>query len=179
MGGRMRVRGWLNWLVSGRENGVRSRVRGWIQSRTIVGRTERKGGATSDPHDPGAGHDSAHTVDGPEGFLFAARSDEVTEDDLMEVTLGGQALLLVRHAEVLRCVSAVCPHAGGALGDGFVEAGHVVCPLHGWTFVLEDGQCSVNPDVRLSCFEVLEEKGRIWVCLDSENTSGESTEDLI
>ena len=129
----------------------------------MFGRTERKGGARADQHDPGTRNGSAHQVCGPEGFLFAARSDEVAEDELMEVTLEGQALLLVRHAGTLRCVSAVCPHAGGALGDGFVESGHVVCPLHGWTFALADGQCSVNPSATLPCFEVSEEKGTVWV----------------
>jgi len=27
-----------------------------------------------------------------------------------------------------------CPHGGGRLSDGFVEAGRLVCSRHGWEF---------------------------------------------
>jgi len=174
----MRVIDLAKWLVLGRENGVRSRFRGWVGSRSIFGRTERTGAASSDPSDPGPSGDTVRPVGGPEGFLLAGRSDEVADEERMEVTLGGQPLLLVRHAGVLRCVSAVCPHAGGALGDGFVESGHVMCPLHGWTFALDSGQCSVNPSVRLPCFEVAEGEGWIWVRLAGENPSESPGDEL-
>lgn len=44
-------------------------------------------------------------------------------------------------------ISNSCPHAGGALSEGFVEDGRVVCPWHGWSFPLSangaprDGVC--------------------------------------
>ncbi|HWM88433.1 MAG TPA: Rieske (2Fe-2S) protein [Kofleriaceae bacterium] len=32
-----------------------------------------------------------------------------------------------------------CPHDGGRLSDGFVEAGRLVCGRHGWEFDPETG----------------------------------------
>ncbi len=34
-----------------------------------------------------------------------------------------------------------CPHDGGLLSDGFIEAGRLVCARHGWEFDPETGQC--------------------------------------
>ncbi|MDE0885493.1 MAG: Rieske 2Fe-2S domain-containing protein [Myxococcota bacterium] len=36
--------------------------------------------------------------------------------------------------------SVFCPHRGGPLGEGEIEAGHVVCPWHGYRFVLASGR---------------------------------------
>src|SRR5947209_2417744 len=35
-----------------------------------------------------------------------------------------------------------CPHAGGSLGQGWIEEGEAVCPLHRWRFRLADGRCT-------------------------------------
>lgn len=40
-----------------------------------------------------------------------------------------------------------CPHAGVRLSEGFIEDGHLVCPMHGWAFDLTTGQCATNPQV--------------------------------
>ncbi|MBI1903116.1 MAG: Rieske 2Fe-2S domain-containing protein [Planctomycetia bacterium] len=33
-----------------------------------------------------------------------------------------------------------CPHAGGPLGEGFLEGPVVTCPWHGWQFDVTSGQ---------------------------------------
>jgi nitrite reductase/ring-hydroxylating ferredoxin subunit len=41
---------------------------------------------------------------------------------------------------VLACAHK-CPHAGGAMADGFVDAlGNIVCPLHRYKFSLQNGR---------------------------------------
>lgn len=44
----------------------------------------------------------------------------------------------------LRAVAAVCPHRGGPLADGLIDAQQVVCPLHSHAFRLVDGQCTTG-----------------------------------
>lgn len=39
-----------------------------------------------------------------------------------------------------------CPHRGGPLGEGFVDGKVVFCPLHGWGFDVQTGQCQDRPD---------------------------------
>ena len=38
-----------------------------------------------------------------------------------------------------------CPHKGGPLSQGIVFGNSVACPLHNWTFGLDDG-CARSPD---------------------------------
>jgi nitrite reductase (NADH) small subunit len=42
----------------------------------------------------------------------------------------------------LRALDAVCPHRGGPLADGQVDASVVVCPLHAYAFRVTDGTCT-------------------------------------
>ena len=59
-------------------------------------------------------------------------------------------------------IDDVCPHRGGSLGEGLVDAaGTVACPWHGWRFNIATGQSPVNPTARVPCFNVRVEAG--WV----------------
>ncbi|MEJ3746213.1 Rieske (2Fe-2S) protein [Actinomycetes bacterium KLBMP 9797] len=53
----------------------------------------------------------------------------------------------------LRAVSAVCPHAGGPIADGLIDAEVVVCPLHQHTFELATG-CSTTGQPPLRVYPV-------------------------
>jgi nitrite reductase/ring-hydroxylating ferredoxin subunit len=50
--------------------------------------------------------------------------------------------------------SPVCPHEDGPLSDGWVEAGAVVCPWHGFDFDLETGACRVDDGLAVSVYPV-------------------------
>ena len=39
----------------------------------------------------------------------------------------------------------LCPHRGGQIGDGHVEDGKAICPLHAWDFDLQTGISPFNP----------------------------------
>ena len=47
---------------------------------------------------------------------------------------------------------AICPHEDGPLSEGWVEAGAVVCPWHGFDFDLETGVCRVEPDLSVPVY---------------------------
>jgi nitrite reductase/ring-hydroxylating ferredoxin subunit len=38
-----------------------------------------------------------------------------------------------------------CPHAGGPLGEGFLDGPVVTCPWHGWQFDVTSGQGQGRP----------------------------------
>ena len=42
----------------------------------------------------------------------------------------------------VRAMDAVCPHKGGPLADGQIDGSVVMCPLHQYTFSLDDGACA-------------------------------------
>lgn len=63
----------------------------------------------------------------------------------------------------LRAVSAVCPHAGGPLADGLIDAEVVVCPLHQHVFELATG-CSRTGQPALRSYPVRQDRdGVVWV----------------
>jgi nitrite reductase (NADH) small subunit len=64
----------------------------------------------------------------------------------------------------LRAMDALCPHAGGPLADGQVDATKVVCPLHNYTFSVADGSCG-NGDFEVTVYPVREERGEVVVDL--------------
>jgi nitrite reductase/ring-hydroxylating ferredoxin subunit len=53
----------------------------------------------------------------------------------------------------LRAVSALCPHKGGPLADGQIDARVVVCPLHLTAFDLTTG-CSTTGPQALTVYAV-------------------------
>ena len=59
--------------------------------------------------------------------------------ELREVSAGGRALCLANDGGRLVALDNVCPHRGGPLAEGTLEAGKVLCPWHAWGFSLTTG----------------------------------------
>ena len=72
-------------------------------------------------------------ADSLEGLLFQANGIAVTE-------VLGKKICVARYNGLLYAFSYSCPHAGGLLADGCIDAlGRVVCPLHGYKFDIRNG----------------------------------------
>lgn len=59
--------------------------------------------------------------------------------------VNGAEVALMRSGATVHAVSNLCPHRGGQLGDGTVEGGRVICPLHSWDFDLATGISPYDP----------------------------------
>lgn len=58
-----------------------------------------------------------------------------------EYQIAGELIAIFRERSgALHAVQALCPHRGGALADGLVGAGKVVCPMHAFKYELSNGQ---------------------------------------
>lgn len=58
-----------------------------------------------------------------------------------EYKIAGELIAIFRERSgALHAVQALCPHRGGALADGLVGAGKVVCPMHAFKYELSSGQ---------------------------------------
>jgi nitrite reductase/ring-hydroxylating ferredoxin subunit/uncharacterized membrane protein len=73
------------------------------------------------------------------------RDDELPDGELRCAVVGGVPVVLARHAGALHALSDRCAHRGGALHEGELEDGCVVCPLHGSAFRLADGAIERGP----------------------------------
>ena len=163
-----RVRRVLRWILLGRRSGTRARVR-----RTLGVLTWLDGRADTDSelHPPSQPSEPADSDVGP-GWLDALGTDELAPGDLAEVVLGGRALVIANVDGSFFAIDAVCPHAGGALGDGFLDEGILTCSRHGWTFDVRNGECQIDPDASLRCYETRLLGNVVQVQVPREGTNG-------
>ena len=89
--------------------------------------------------------------------------DEVEEGRARAIEVDGLKIAVYRDGGVYHALLGRCPHAGGSMGDGWVEEGEAVCPLHRWRFRLGSGRCSTMPGWSLHRFRCEVRGGRIWV----------------
>jgi nitrite reductase/ring-hydroxylating ferredoxin subunit len=62
-------------------------------------------------------------------------------NQLCEITVNNKTVCLALHNQAVQACAHKCPHAGGAMADGFVDAlGNIVCPLHRYKFSLQNGR---------------------------------------
>ena len=62
-------------------------------------------------------------------------------NNLVEADADGKTICLARSKDQIYAVAQKCPHSGGFLAQGFVDAmGNVVCPLHRYRFCPSNGR---------------------------------------
>jgi NADPH-dependent 2,4-dienoyl-CoA reductase/sulfur reductase-like enzyme/nitrite reductase/ring-hydroxylating ferredoxin subunit len=74
-----------------------------------------------------------------------ARVDELADDELREVEVGGKKVLLLRSDGVVRAFGARCPHYDAPLAQGLLHDGRLVCPWHGGAFDARTGDLLEPP----------------------------------
>jgi nitrite reductase/ring-hydroxylating ferredoxin subunit len=63
------------------------------------------------------------------------------ENNLLEKEVDGKIVCIARSKDLLFGCAQKCPHAGGFMEEGFIDAGgNIVCPLHGYKFNLQNGR---------------------------------------
>jgi 3-phenylpropionate/trans-cinnamate dioxygenase ferredoxin subunit len=76
------------------------------------------------------------------------------ENNMCVVVAGDKRLTVARFNGELRAFAWKCPHAGGILADGYINAvGQVVCPLHRYRFSMENGRNTSGEGYFLKTFK--------------------------
>jgi len=60
----------------------------------------------------------------------------------------------------------MCPHRGGALGQGVVDDRLIVCPWHGWQIDIETGRAVQDRELGVRVFEVKIEGDEVLISDD-------------
>jgi phenylpropionate dioxygenase-like ring-hydroxylating dioxygenase large terminal subunit len=107
---------------------------------------------------------------------YVAEWSHNVKDKPVKTKMLGQNFVLFRDsAGQVKCLSDVCLHRGGSLGNGFIGTNKkdcVACPYHGWEFNGEGsveyipslGENGVIPSkARVDSYPVEERYGMIWV----------------
>ena len=76
--------------------------------------------------------------------------DQIPPGEGRTFTVDDEQIVVFRLKDgTVRALGAVCPHRGGPLADGQIDARVVICPLHQHAFDLTTGSCATGaPDAR-------------------------------
>lgn len=94
----------------------------------------------------------AHVILHAMSWVSLCRLDELTEGQGRYAEVGGFQLAVFLHGGEPFVLDNRCPHAGGSLSGGRVEAGCAVCPWHHWAFDLRSGQLRGKPFVKVRTY---------------------------
>jgi len=79
------------------------------------------------------------------------------------VEADGKTLALFNVDGAFYALDNACAHRGGPLGEGDLDGTVVVCPWHAWPWDVKTGANVNNPAVRMTCFPVSVDGGRVFV----------------
>jgi nitrite reductase/ring-hydroxylating ferredoxin subunit len=92
---------------------------------------------------------------------------------MAEVMAGDKRICLARHHDQLFAIAHMCPHAGGAMADGYLDAvGNVVCPMHRYKFALKNGRNVSGEGYYLKNWPVKVEEDGVFVGLERNKLFG-------
>ena len=93
-----------------------------------------------------------------------------SENGMMEVKAGGKNICLVKNKESLFACASKCPHAGGHLADGYIDAlGNIVCPMHRYKFSLQNGRNTSGEGYFLKHYPVETREDGIFVGIEEKS----------
>jgi nitrite reductase (NADH) small subunit len=96
-------------------------------------------------------------------WMAVCRVEQIREGQGAALDAGGVRLAVFRQGDEWIAFSGRCPHSGGPLGHGWIEAGEVVCPLHHWRFRLSDGRCTTIRGESVHKFPCEARGDLVWV----------------
>ncbi|QCC47956.1 thiamine pyrophosphate-binding protein [Halobellus limi] len=109
----------------------------------------------------------------------ALSHDELPEGRVKAVSCGGETVAVTRYDGEYAALENDCPHQGGPLGEGSIEAGCLRCPWHGWDFDPLTGETPGPHDDRVGTYPVEEREDGIYVGFPEEGPHERTVSDVI
>ncbi|MEO8450682.1 MAG: Rieske 2Fe-2S domain-containing protein [Gemmatimonadota bacterium] len=88
---------------------------------------------------------------------------EIVEGRARIGLVGGERVAVFRHGGRLSCVSNVCKHQNGPLGEGRIVDGCITCPWHGYQYRPEDGRSPPPFNDRIATYDLRIAGGTVLV----------------
>ena len=91
-------------------------------------------------------------------------------NNMAVVEAGDKKITLVKLENEIAACSGKCPHAGGEMAHGFVDAlGNIVCPLHRYKFSLRNGYNVSGEGYYLKVYKVEHREEGVFVGLEESS----------
>lgn len=93
-------------------------------------------------------------------------------NNMCVIEVNGKKVSLANFNNKVFAFAYKCPHAGGIMANGFLDAlGNVVCPLHRYKFSLDKGRNITGEGYYLKTYVVEERTDGLYVGLEEKSFS--------
>ena len=99
------------------------------------------------------------------GFITVSTVEDIPPGTGRTVEVHGILIALFNVDGTFYAIDNTCPHAGGPLGEGYLEGYIVECPWHRWRFNVQTGARPENPNITVACCPVRVEGNQVQVAL--------------
>lgn len=102
-------------------------------------------------------------------WVSVCERTELVRNEGKYVEIDGFKLGIFWDGQGIHAIDDQCPHAKGSLGNGWIDRGCAVCPLHAWAFDLNTGEMRGAPGVKVRVYPVKEKPmpdGRVLIMVD-------------
>ncbi len=96
-------------------------------------------------------------------FVWVIKSNDLTENAIKQVSVVGRNILLIKRQGQVYALASHCPHKGCDLSNGSLKDNILVCPCHGWSFDVTNGEYQTNKAIKLLTFECKVENDDVYV----------------
>jgi nitrite reductase/ring-hydroxylating ferredoxin subunit/DMSO/TMAO reductase YedYZ heme-binding membrane subunit len=98
-----------------------------------------------------------------DGWVEVCGVNEIREHRARIAMVGGERIAVFRYDGKVSCVSNVCQHQNGPLGEGKIVDGCITCPWHGYQYLPDSGQSPPPFTEKIPTFNVRIRDGRVLV----------------
>ncbi|HET9055554.1 MAG TPA: Rieske 2Fe-2S domain-containing protein [Chitinophagaceae bacterium] len=89
------------------------------------------------------------------------------ENNLAEIEIKGKKICIGKMNDKLFACTNKCPHAGGRLVNGYVDAqGNIVCPVHRYRFNTTTGRNTSGEGYYLKTYVVQEREDGVYIGIE-------------
>jgi nitrite reductase/ring-hydroxylating ferredoxin subunit len=115
---------------------------------------------------------------GDDGWVDVCGVDDIIELRARMAMVGGERIAVFRYDGRISCVSNVCQHQNGPLGEGKIVDGCITCPWHGYQYLPDSGQSPPPFTEKIPTFNVQIRGRRVFVH-STPNPAGTRVEPVV
>lgn len=94
---------------------------------------------------------------------------EFAENNIAVAELNGRIICIGKYQDALFAFAYKCPHAGGLLAEGYIDAlGNVVCPVHRYKYNMANGRNTSGEGYYLKHWPVEIREDGVYVGVEKE-----------
>jgi nitrite reductase/ring-hydroxylating ferredoxin subunit len=95
------------------------------------------------------------------------------ENGIAVAVADGADVVILQQDGRYRGVERWCPHEDGDLGEGMMYGKNIKCPVHGYIFDLEKGQCLNQFMLKITVYDVQVDGDDLLLTAKSQRSSGQ------